>query len=629
MSLQNQIYLYSVATDHFYTSPEKIIHQKLLKLYKARKKLRGNKVLFSSTNRLIKKYKNKIMELLNTHLQSHQIRELDENSLNTKNVITLFESNLTRALKLEPKELTLDLIIVNVYFFQVLEDLIKNGFLYKNERYIFLSASAGQIRTKRAVFIKSSRYDEIKLQLMCGLTTELINEKGGVNPNKFNAYLSLNNSATDVWENFNIDKSIVVNDFENVVTDEVDFIDHTTYTIKREKRNIPLNHTDGCGMMLYDTTRMIRAPWIKGLMVQFPFDVFAKNHHASKVKDIYGKEHDIIEEDIQYIFTKSQFKMYKYYEDWDDYKNKFKKYHCTANYCNEEDKAAPQARINYQMLQTLSDITEDEIKKLTSYTHYELNNIASDFQTAINILGANKNNKDPSYFQQGIRLYPELLHDCYTKKILRETKKSLIKQAKGGRLRINGRYTFIVPDLYAFCEYLFLNNQNPSGLLENNEVYTTYYKNNSEIACLRSPHLSKEWAVRINKRGTDKDCWFGQNCCLYVSCKDLIAKLLQADFDGDTTLVIKDKNITTIAKRNMKNVVPLYYEMAQSKGLMLNSENIYNGIAQAFTSGNIGPISNLITSIYNSEDGNSEEAYTVIKWLCMETNFFIDQKVAI
>ena len=37
-----------------------------------------------------------------------------------------------------------------------------------------------------------------------------------MNINKYLAYLALCNSGTDRWENFNIDKSIVVKDFEIV-----------------------------------------------------------------------------------------------------------------------------------------------------------------------------------------------------------------------------------------------------------------------------------------------------------------------------------------------------------------------------------------------------------------------------
>jgi hypothetical protein len=87
---------------------------------------------------------------------------------------------------------------------------------------------------------------------------------------------------------------------------------------------------------------MIRLPWIKGLLASFPFDKFIleanknnpqKNHGL--IKDIYGKEHDILAEGITIIFTRSQFKMYKYYDSWEDYVDNFITYNCQRN-CNLE-----------------------------------------------------------------------------------------------------------------------------------------------------------------------------------------------------------------------------------------------------------------------------------------------------
>ena len=62
---------------------------------------------------------------------------------------------------------------------------------------------------------------------MCGLTVNHINEMGGMNENKLLSYKSLMSSATDRIEDFDIDKCIVVEDFEMPVMAESDFIDWT------------------------------------------------------------------------------------------------------------------------------------------------------------------------------------------------------------------------------------------------------------------------------------------------------------------------------------------------------------------------------------------------------------------
>lgn len=95
-------------------------------------------------------------------------------------------------------------------------------------------------------------------------------------------------------------------------------------------------------------------------------------------------------------------------------------------------------------------------------------------------------------------------------------------------------------------------------------------------------------------------------------------------------LIIADKTLIKVAERNMKDIVPLYYNMKKASSVQINASEIYKGLTNAFTYGNIGPYSNNITRILNDKvwQGNDEskknEALNVIKWLCMENNFCID-----
>ena len=625
MSLTKQIHLFSIDTSAFYEPDEQYIHQRLLKLYKLKKKDLP-KWKKSCVNRVIKKEKAKLTELLDNRLGDNKPRQLNQSALVDRNVVSLFESALTRALEIPTNSLTYDLMILNVFFFQVFKNLVRDGFEYNGEKYIFLTASAGQIRTKRAVFIRESAYDKVQRRIMCGLSIEEINRQGGINPNKFLSYLALNNSATDVWEDFDIDKSIVVDDFESDVFGQVDFIDDVTYKITRQETNTTICQTDGCGIMLDGPTRMVRLSWIKGLLVHFPFDEFIREKCPGGkciVTDIYGEEHDILGEGIKYIFTKSMFKLHSYFSSWSCYKERFKNNQCEACYCNIEEDYIPKARINYQMLQTLSDMKDEEINRLIKPTLEEIESIGNDYQTTMRLLGATEYNQNPSYFQQALMLYPELFRDPYCRDILKQTKKSLVKQAKAGRLRVNGRYRFVSPDLYAFCEWLFLGEQNPKGLLEDGEVYVNEFHDGDELACLRSPHLYREWPIRVNKRNEETERWFGGTKCVYTSCHDLISRIVQLDWDGDKLLVIKDRLLTKVAKRNMETIVPLFYEMKKAKGGLISNETLYEGMIQAYTTGNIGPVSNNITKIWNCGEVGQEQV-DVIRWLCMENNYVID-----
>ena len=670
ISLNKQIHIYSFDTSAFYSDEEKSLEARInslrneknrlkseheilsklldnsLSLQKAQSQYRAlykvskdEEIIIGDSERIseifvrikginseVKAVKGELATLLRNH---NDIRQLRKEYVVDKNIISVFESILTRTLGMETGGLYDDIMVVRTYYFDVIRDLISNGYIYNGEKYVCFTASAGQIRTKKTVFIKESTWLKYQKTLMCGLTVDSINEKGGININKYLAYLALCNSATDPWPDFDIDRSIVVEDMETLVRGQVDYIDPETYKIERREMEVPITHTDGCGMVLPSVSRdnfMVRLPWIKGLLAVFPFDKFIReanrNNHTKNhgvIKDIYGVEHDVLGERIQIIFTKSQFKMYKYYTDWQEYVKLFKKYGCTAGKCNVEDEYLPDAKLNYQMLQTLSDMTNDELRSIASRTVDRLSKIASDRQTMLEVFGATEQNQKKNSFQECLSIYPELLSDPYTKEMLRQIKKNLVKEGKSAKVDLSAKYMFLVPDLYAFCEWVFLGDTNPKGLLNNGEVSSYLYRNISKLDCLRSPHLYREHAVRTNVVNAQTRKWFSQKA-IYTSCHDLISKILQFDCDGDKSLVCADEGLVNIAERNMIGIVPLYYPMAKAGAVQISSGEIYNGLCAAWTGGNIGVISNDITKIWNGDNPDID----LVKILCMENNFVID-----
>lgn len=586
-----------------------------------------------------------------THQDKH-IRELDkrylfytdivtgEEKINVSNIISMFESTLSRSFNIKKDELTYDIFILEIFYYDIAKDLILNGFNYNGKHYIYFSSSAGQIRTKKAVFVEEEKYKQVQKKLMCGLTIDTINAHGGMNINKFLAYLALSNSATDLWEQvfnrpFDIDRCIVVDDFETNILCKVDDINYESYKIREGvKKEIPIPHSDGCGMISSDYCSknfMVRLPFIKGLLGSFDFKKFIiENNCSGDIKDIWGKKYNIISDDIQVIFTKSQLKMYKYYESWDQYKEYFKKYGCEAGICNMEEDYISEAKINYQMLQTLYDATDEEIQELCASANHKVKSISDSLENALSFFDVKLDEKIVSkkdWFQKALQIYPELILDPATRQDLHDLKNSLIKKYKGGHLDVKGKFTFVLPDLYAFCEWLFKRKKIPDGLLKNNEVYCRLYKNETELDCLRSPHLYIEHAIRENVcnkeiNGIKLSEWFNTDA-IYTSTFDPISKILQFDVDGDRLLVLAQPLLIKMAKRVTKDVYPLYYEMKKANAEEINPHNIYKGLELAFTGGKIGLKSNDITKIWNS-DCITEESKKAVKWLCMETNFTID-----
>jgi hypothetical protein len=350
-----------------------------------KKELKEN-VLHKIITRENKKITKMIHDLIN---EFNEVRYVDSKYFKDTNVIAFFDNVLTRTLQLTDDKPTLDFIVIEVGNTDMLivKQVIEKGLIIRtremkddevvvvDNKYKFFTAGAGQTRQKKFMMIKENVWNTYEKNLMCGLTIEQVNKVGGMNINKFNAYLSLNNSASEVVENFNIDKCIVVDDFTEIINDTVDYItrddevdngttEYTTkkgkkvkrknkktdWSIKRESKDIPFDFMDGAGICLsnvFSKNTQIRLPWFKGLLCPIDYKKYIKENNdcSTKIKDIYGKEYDVLEDDIQVIFTKSQFEMWKFYKDWNEYKTYFTKYNCTCNKCMEDEDKLKNMRI--------------------------------------------------------------------------------------------------------------------------------------------------------------------------------------------------------------------------------------------------------------------------------------------
>lgn len=423
---------------------------------------------------------------------------------------------------------------------------------------------------------------------------------------------------------------------------------------RSEVRTMPVTipFTDGFGISLRKIeSSMIRLPFIKGLIAYCPRRAFvdwcsANSIPIHKVVDIYGKSYSINE--IDYIFTKSQFKMWKYYNNvldengniiktgWEVYKENFKKYGCDACRCNVERGVKLNSKTNYQVLQTLTtEMTDDDILSLASYDINCLNGIGRNVQCMLNVLGANeKKNDHMNWLQKSLLLYPEMLKDFYVKTVLKNTKDSMIKKFRSGKFNINGAYVFAIPDTLACLQYWFTDMDKSDlskfGFVKEGNVSCRLFQNNEELDCLRSPHLDHAHCIRKNQINDQTKTWTKSNG-IYIGMKDIMSKLLMYDNDGDKLLVHNNKTIIKCAKQYQRKhgMIPNYYDMPKANPELISSDSLYNGIVMAYHHGNIGTPSNEITKIWQtlSPDSTEEEiqhAINVIALRCADVNFTID-----
>lgn len=476
-------------------------------------------------------------------------------TLKVSKKIAEFESDMSRAIGLQTNDHTFDKIIVKWKNLDLLEQLVTDGFTMDildngrivQKKYRYFSSSAGQLRTDKTSFLSEDVWNLIHNRIECGMDWDTINSRGGVNVNKLLAYWSLCSSASVPWPEFNIDKVIVIDDFEAEVTDRMLYI-KSDYTTEDGVRTVVIPHTDGAGMYLPSATIvpeylrgknfMIRGSYQKGLLSPFDYLMFCKEHEIEPViEDFYHVKHNLVEEDIQIILTASQHKLCKIYKSWEEYKYFYKKYGCQFVIAQFEEDWPPDKTMNYQFLQALEDFSDEEIKEFTAKTHKRILNLARDPAAMLRTLKAD----EESYLKDKIALsiYPELLRDGYSRAQLKDVKRRMLLDAKSGTIKCKNKRLYVVPDFYAACEYWFLGIKNPNGLLAKDEIACKPYMSYEKADVLRSPSLYMEHYVAKISKNPEVYKWLNSDG-IYTSVKSLVSRILQFDQRSNENAVNPD-----------------------------------------------------------------------------------------
>lgn len=568
-----------------------------------------------------------------------------------------------------------EIIYMEIYHHDIMWQIIRDGIMIAGEEYMLYSATTGQVRHATVTLMKKKFYEAHEGFLLAGLTREKINAKGGMNVGKFLAYTALPLSSSVLSEKeIDIDRCIVVKGLETVIKDKVKYIDIQQdeagqYFVadtpeEYQLKEIEIEHTDGAGMFLpgeLPSSCQIRSGFFKGAMFPFDFRLFANDvANNNKTIDAWGNVVDVKEQDIRFIFTTSQLKMWKMYSSWDEYKQAFTEngLKITINsYANPPKEIVTFA---YQYLQTLPygcdikklcDPAKNDLKKLHNDFDYVIEQLgyANDAETDINDNTddeeledtydddnvqidntQNTNRSCNSVIAEALKIYPHLIYDSHINKKIRKLAWSRKKSYKGGKIPVHGYYSYAAPDMYALCELLFCGDKNPEGLVPKNHVYNKYYdvKDNVEhLICLRSPHLSRyEYGKRDLIKTAKCREWFKyMESDTVCSCHDLLSKTLQMDWDGDEILVSDDEELYGLVKDLPDE--PLYYKMQTAEPQQITDEAIKDTLIKSFDNNVIGESSNGVTKLWNTPEATKDNPIPyddAINVFCAYSNYAID-----
>ncbi len=585
--------------------------------------------------------------------------------------------------------------------------IAKEGFILNGKKYVRLYSGSGQIRRNTVCFIREDLYKPIFNSLLCGLTLEDFGDN--FNAAKFNAYCGLNMSGCHLFPEELSPNVCIIDDYEKIrlhntvnhvteskveyialpdedhilVDGQTDYVvdngvatrksDGKTFTvhkgIKKHITEIPydeiddspaLNSFDGQGLMSpewaervamslglgYIPSQMIiRAPWVKGLLVTMPFHEWFAERGITQIVDSFGKTRQIA--DIDCFISKSQFKMHKIYKAkceplnlnaWD--------YHCAAmlenhllwgvtkpNAYEDDDVKA----LNYQYLQALQ-LKNDDIEQLCKPTEDFLKSLNSgDVKTIYDNLMVNakrfytelvddENDVDEladhtnytKLFQQVIEANPEFINDKYIREQILKECQAKLDGAKLGKILTRGNFQFCVSDPIAQLQWIAKNHCgmdiDVSGVVPAGMVYSNYWLHSddggNEVVLMRSPLIDRN---EIAKRGLvqNNEHYFRYiSSGIVYSIHDLTAlQMGGCDFDGDICFTTNNPIILK-GCYDYQTAKPLYYKL-QSTDLVgaITPDNVINADVRGLNS-RVGQISNkagsLYANLYNYADGTSE-----------------------
>jgi hypothetical protein len=487
----------------------------------------------------------------------------------------------------------------------------KNGFILNGQKYKRLLCGAGQARRNNALFIQ----EEYEIPLKNILNNDH-DPNIQITPAKYSAYFALSSSASiPVSEPY----FCIVPDCEITRTERVDYIEEIEEgddLVYEANKDIKFNLWDGQGIIspkqaqvwandlqlnYLPSNFIIRSNFIKGMVCVIDFHKFAEENNKKYITDIYGKQINILDVDI--ILTQSQFKLCTGYNSTAEYIDNCRK----NNLGWGVTRVAPKYEnthtfLNYQFIQAL-DLNDKQIKNLCQQTLDYFNFILKDKieYTLLYLLGKNSDTYDPNILSKiydnvtkALILNNKLIQDPYIKNHILHSLNKKIKESYIGNLLVDGQYTIMVSDPYAFIEYIF--GLPINGLLQRGEHYNKYWldKDINKVAAMRAPLTWQSEVNVLNLKNNDKiKEWYKYLNTSVVYNVFGIDTLISADSDFDGDLVCLTNNQSVI--NGAQGGLPIHYDKKRTSDQEIIDSELYLSDIKGFNQ-KIGFVTNCATS---------------------------------
>lgn len=479
-----------------------------------------------------------------------------------------------------------------------LEKLIDHGFYFNNIHYKLLGMSGNMARHGIKGFVADSIYDHIleystlgKIPTECQIP-------------KYEAYRNLMFSSCKMLEY--IPNIIIVKDYVVSIND-VDIIypvngfkeykplDENGNEIivktpckvmEHGKTDLSVNCFDGSGMHSKQFNKalkqylkrkhginytpisyQIRMPFMKGLSTCVDFEKFFKENNITKIIDIDGVVHDLRKERIDCIWTESMWKGSKFFDSWIDYIERVKKYNhvfAITQWNKPSSMESNLTRFNYQYAQALKNLTGKDLISLSTKSKEWIEKVLSNPEEVINFLKLDSEENITNCFTAALYKSNDMIYEENVRESILKLLKKTVNEMKYGKILVEGKYYYAVPDFYLFLTYI----ANTSGCevpitqcLHENQMYSKGLKGTH--GSFRSPLLAENEINKVElveNEITEKYFSHFDNIVMENSISIQAMRMQTQDFDGDRIFLTKEKLIVDAIRTDLPLIMDLNEE---------------------------------------------------------------------
>ena len=493
----------------------------------------------------------------------------------------------------------------------------KKGFYINGEKYVILLGTSGGIKKNTVMFVKEKLYQKVWESLIADANLNI-----PMIPSKLMGYMSLTFSAsTPVTFT---DKILVVKDVETNFKSDVTRIFEENGEVKvvpTKDYNITLNACDGCGMITPKLAEIwgkdlkedylipgfcIRNLWVKGMVTVFDFKKYCNEVlHMTKVKDVWGEEHDI--NDIDIILNESMLKCWMMYGSLQEYLNAVKKYNyefAVTKYVHKN--IEKRRKLNYQYTQCLN-LSDEDIEELLREDMNEIKDVLGlDYRKSILFSKGTELNdenvwidSEDDYYTKALMIYPQCIYDDYIKDKIKRAINKRINLLKTSKISVNGNYQIAVGEPIIQLESMF--DLEPKGLLNANEFYIEYWRElgESTVGIFRSPMSCKENALKVNVCNREEVIkWYGhlRGLIVFNAWDTAMVAMNGEDFDGDLNFTTNNK----IIQKGIYNLPAISCDGKSANKISNATREQFNDCIFGGFGNKVGSVTNVGSSLYDT-----------------------------